>query len=286
MARDIDWKMKRDDDGTTYDVRVVRFSGKFKFQFREHGASHWDYKREPQRPELEYFLDLIQRRYRRREATWKEVQLAEALLKALGRREAEEAAAIARAKAAGAVPVPSLTEEAEELLADSEGDTIVTDFQDVSAAFAKPVPIAEIKERLQAAATEEVAPTKPKLTTRGKIAPPKADDDGDEFAEDEGDDADAFASTTSAKSKPKAPVRKVPRVLATPLTKPAFLPRPPAAVTPIAKPPATARASAEAARAKAKAELAAVASKKANGAAPGAAKPAAKPARSASRKAK
>ncbi|HSI84306.1 MAG TPA: hypothetical protein VK970_11020 [Candidatus Methylacidiphilales bacterium] len=177
MARDIDWKMKRDEDGSTYDVRVVRFSGKFKFQFQEKGAARWEYNREPSRADLEYFLDLIQRRYRRREATWKEVQMAEALLKALGRREAEEAAAILRREAGETDPQPvatphgDLSETAEEILdAGEDDDTLAVDFQDVSAAFAAPTAIETIKAKLQKAVEEEEAPASPKLSKLKKAA--------------------------------------------------------------------------------------------------------------------
>ena len=36
MRRDLNWKTKRD-DGTSYEVRVTFFGGRFKFQFREKG---------------------------------------------------------------------------------------------------------------------------------------------------------------------------------------------------------------------------------------------------------
>jgi hypothetical protein len=81
MRRDINWKTRRD-DGSRYDVRVTWFSGRFKFQFREKGATGWEYDRPPSREDLETFLDAIQRRYQRREATLKELEEAQRLMAA------------------------------------------------------------------------------------------------------------------------------------------------------------------------------------------------------------
>jgi len=79
MRRDINWKTKRD-DGTAYEVRVHWFSGQFKLQFREKGGDSWDYDRPPSREDLETLLDAIQRRYQRREATLKELEIAQKML--------------------------------------------------------------------------------------------------------------------------------------------------------------------------------------------------------------
>ena len=79
MRRDINWTTKRD-DGSKYDVRVTWFSGRFKLQFKERGAERWDYDRVPTREDLETFLDAIQRRYQRREATLKEIEVARKML--------------------------------------------------------------------------------------------------------------------------------------------------------------------------------------------------------------
>lgn len=79
MRRDINWKTKRD-DGSAYEVRVHWFSGKFKLQFREKGTDYWDYDRPPTREDLEELLDNVNRRYRRRTATLKELEEAQRML--------------------------------------------------------------------------------------------------------------------------------------------------------------------------------------------------------------
>jgi hypothetical protein len=81
MRRDINWTTKRD-DGSRYDIRVTWFSGSFKFQFKERGAERWDYDRKPSREDLETFLDAIDRRYHRKQATLKEFEEAQRLVAA------------------------------------------------------------------------------------------------------------------------------------------------------------------------------------------------------------
>jgi hypothetical protein len=79
MRRDINWTTKRD-DGSRYDVRVTWFSGSYKFQFKERGSARWDYDRKPSREDLEVFLDAIDRRYHRKQATLKEFEEARRLM--------------------------------------------------------------------------------------------------------------------------------------------------------------------------------------------------------------
>jgi hypothetical protein len=81
MRRDINWTTRRD-DGSKYDVRVTWFSGKFKFQFKDRGAAKWDYDRPPSRDDLETFLDAIDRRYHRKQATLVEFEEAQRLVAA------------------------------------------------------------------------------------------------------------------------------------------------------------------------------------------------------------
>ena len=81
MRRDINWTTRRE-DGSRYDVRVTYFSAQFKFQFREKGADRWDYDRAPSREDLETFLDAIERRYTRKQATYKELEEAQRMLAA------------------------------------------------------------------------------------------------------------------------------------------------------------------------------------------------------------
>jgi hypothetical protein len=81
MRRDINWTVKRD-DGSRYDVRVTWFSKQFKFQFKERGAERWDYDRKPSREDLETFLDTIDRRYHRKQATLLEFEEAQRLMAA------------------------------------------------------------------------------------------------------------------------------------------------------------------------------------------------------------
>jgi hypothetical protein len=78
MRRDINWTVKRD-DGSRYEVRVHWFSKQFKFQFRERGTDRWDYERQPSREDLETFLDTIDRRYHRKQATLLEFEAAQRL---------------------------------------------------------------------------------------------------------------------------------------------------------------------------------------------------------------
>jgi hypothetical protein len=85
MSRDINWKTT-DEDGNKYQVRVHYFGGEFKFQFKDAGASDWDYKKPICLEDLETFLDTIQRRYQRRTATHDQLLLAERLLKDFKRK--------------------------------------------------------------------------------------------------------------------------------------------------------------------------------------------------------
>ncbi len=89
MRRDINWTVKRD-DGTKYDVRVTWFSKAFKFQFKERGVDRWDYDRKPSREDLETFLETIDRRYHRKQATLLEFEEAQRLMAAAPPAEIEE----------------------------------------------------------------------------------------------------------------------------------------------------------------------------------------------------
>ena len=89
MRRDINWTTRRD-DGSRYAVRVTWFSGQFKFQFQERGESRWDYDRKPSREDLETFLDAIERRYTRRQATLKELEEAKRMMAEAPPVETEE----------------------------------------------------------------------------------------------------------------------------------------------------------------------------------------------------
>jgi hypothetical protein len=75
MRRDINWITKRD-DGSRYHVRVTWFSGTFKIQFKEKDALRWDYDRQPSPEDWAAFLDSIERRYARKQATYKELEEA------------------------------------------------------------------------------------------------------------------------------------------------------------------------------------------------------------------
>lgn len=80
MRRDINWTTRRD-DGSRYEVRVTWFSGTFKIQFKERGADRWDYDRKPSREDWDTFLDAIERRYQRKQATLKEYEEAQRMVK-------------------------------------------------------------------------------------------------------------------------------------------------------------------------------------------------------------
>ncbi len=88
MRRDINWIAKRD-DGSRYDVRVTWFSGAYKFQFKERGATKWDYDRPPSADDWATFLDAIERRYQRRTATFKELEDARRLVAAANTLEGQ-----------------------------------------------------------------------------------------------------------------------------------------------------------------------------------------------------
>ena len=80
MRRDINWTTRRD-DGSRYEVRVTWFSGTFKLQFKEKGATQWEYDRKPSPEDWETFLDAIERRYTRKTATLKELEEAKRMVK-------------------------------------------------------------------------------------------------------------------------------------------------------------------------------------------------------------
>ncbi len=82
MRREIHWKIKRE-DGTFCDVRVSYFGGKFKFQFQENISEVWDYERTPSRDDLLMLLEIVQRRFYRRQAGSKELKEAQWLLREL-----------------------------------------------------------------------------------------------------------------------------------------------------------------------------------------------------------
>jgi hypothetical protein len=72
--------MTRRDDGSRYQVRVTWFSGAFKLQFKEHGADRWEYDRTPTSEDWATFLDAIERRYQRKQATLKELEVAQQMV--------------------------------------------------------------------------------------------------------------------------------------------------------------------------------------------------------------
>jgi len=83
MRREIHWRTKREDD-TYYDVRVGFFGKQFKFQYKEKSSEKWDYDRDPSLDDLKMLLDIIQRRFQRRQAGPKELEEAQHLLRRAG----------------------------------------------------------------------------------------------------------------------------------------------------------------------------------------------------------
>lgn len=75
MRREIHWTTDRE-DGTSFEVRVSFFGKKYKFQYKEDADVKWDYDRDPTLEDLEKLLDIVQKRYQRRQAG--ENELAEA----------------------------------------------------------------------------------------------------------------------------------------------------------------------------------------------------------------
>jgi hypothetical protein len=80
MRREVHWEKKREDK-TSYEVRVGFFGKKFKFQYKESTADRWDYDRDPTEEDLLMLLDIIKRRYQRRQAGPNELEEAERLLR-------------------------------------------------------------------------------------------------------------------------------------------------------------------------------------------------------------
>ncbi|MDE1170123.1 MAG: hypothetical protein PW734_02770 [Verrucomicrobium sp.] len=85
MRRDLNWKTRRE-DGTRYEVRVVYFGKKFKFQFKEQGAERWDYDRKPDRADMEEFLSTLERYYQRSRATLHELEEGRRMMAEFERR--------------------------------------------------------------------------------------------------------------------------------------------------------------------------------------------------------
>ncbi len=90
MRRNIEWKTRRD-DGTSYEVRVSNFGGKYKFQFLETGTTAWDYKRPPSIEDLEKFCEAVRRRHPRQQVSNEELARAERMLADAQRTAVEDA---------------------------------------------------------------------------------------------------------------------------------------------------------------------------------------------------
>ena len=79
MRRDMEWKAEHD-DGTHYEVRVSCFAKNYRFQFKERGATAWDYAREPSIVDLEQLCNTVRRRRQRRQASDEDLVRAERML--------------------------------------------------------------------------------------------------------------------------------------------------------------------------------------------------------------
>ncbi len=72
MRQEINWRTRRPDK-TIYDVRVARWAGEMKFQFKEKGEERWDSEKKPELQDWEDLLDALERRYARKQSTDKEI---------------------------------------------------------------------------------------------------------------------------------------------------------------------------------------------------------------------
>ncbi len=79
MPKEHVWKEKTD-EGARREVRAVRHGTKWRLQSRTEPAQEWTYHDQALVGDLETLLDLLQRKYSRRRASWDEVCEVEALL--------------------------------------------------------------------------------------------------------------------------------------------------------------------------------------------------------------
>ncbi|MDZ4817163.1 MAG: hypothetical protein SGI71_12980 [Verrucomicrobiota bacterium] len=73
MRKEINWRTRRE-DGSSYEVRVHRWAGVFRFQFKEKGSALWNFDQPPTKEDWETLLDALERRLNRKQATYEEIE--------------------------------------------------------------------------------------------------------------------------------------------------------------------------------------------------------------------
>jgi len=81
--------MVRDDDGVKREIRVIKEAGLWRFQTKRDDVEVWTYfdnrKTRPSAADIESFIEVLERKYRRRRASHGDIQLARKMLSDLPR---------------------------------------------------------------------------------------------------------------------------------------------------------------------------------------------------------
>lgn len=79
----------RDDDGVKREIRVIKEAGLWRFQTKRADVETWTYfdnkKSKPSAADIESFLEVLDRKYRRRRASHIDIELARQMLASLPR---------------------------------------------------------------------------------------------------------------------------------------------------------------------------------------------------------
>jgi hypothetical protein len=70
------WKV-RTADGIKREIRVVKQGGEWRFQSKRGDQERWEYYYEPMLEDLQSFREVLFRKYRRRRATFEDLQWAD-----------------------------------------------------------------------------------------------------------------------------------------------------------------------------------------------------------------
>jgi len=88
MRGNHEWTV-RDEDGVKREIRVIKEAGLFRFQTKRADAESWTYfdnrKTRPSARDIESFLEVLERKYQRRRASYGDLQLARKMLAELPR---------------------------------------------------------------------------------------------------------------------------------------------------------------------------------------------------------
>ena len=81
--------MVRDEDGVKREIRVIKEAGLWRFQTKREDAETWTYydnkKTKPPVADVESLLEVLERKYQRRRASYGDLQLAKKMLSDLSR---------------------------------------------------------------------------------------------------------------------------------------------------------------------------------------------------------